>query len=422
MQKIRSISVIVLASIILLQFGAASAFSILDSGRVDMSIVVRWCTLEGAPVALDPGVVGADSIDEALTARHERAAKEVFSPFARIAFRSGASSGINRNGVLSSPILRDPRDVGGNIMSGEEADLAVDQCRLAWLYGDPLYYDANNNGVVESRLDSLLSRENGPISEIIEPSHRSAPLNSVPANVMFVDANKNDLFEVGEHIYRDENSDGIVNKLDTLLSPAPFGTQVGNIRFEDLNARLNQAPPQIKFLDLIHQPAGSYNIGDPSVAGIIAVSANDLDLPGIGFPVHGLGYLCGDAVVIDDPSFYLPPGKDFSLFEVQLVAHEFGHALCLNHGDGVDDDMNGLLDDGDDPAAPFEGAGPGTLCDSNNVMQYCWQDQGLPADPDMIWLGTEEPQSGLFTDAQAEVMREHARFISDTLIDPGPFP
>lgn len=176
-----------------------------------------------------------------------------------------------------------------------------------------------------------------------------------------------------------------------------------------MGSALVPLPAGIRYVDLIRRPPGTFNIGYPAVQGVTGVSANDVEIPGIGFPVHGIAQpgigQCGAAM--DDPSQYLPPGPDFTLFETQLVGHEFGHGLSLNHGDGIDDDGDGNLDDADDPAAPITGASLGTLCDSNNVMSYCWFDSGTSANPNMGFIGVGAATEGILTAAQDDKIRAH---------------
>ena len=71
-----------------------------------------------------------------------------------------------------------------------------------------------------------------------------------------------------------------------------------------------------------------------------------------------------------DPAQYLPPGPDYLIFETQLVGHEFGHALTLNHGDGHDDDGDGVADGSDafpldaSESVDTDGDGIGDACDN----------------------------------------------------------
>jgi hypothetical protein len=242
-------------------------------------------------------------------------------------------------------------------------------------------------------------------------------------DVKYVDVGGSGSFNVGDRLYRDEDANGVVGAVDTLLSVGPAtGVVVGNVHPDDLAsaAPLTAVPPQVKFVDLIREPPSVYQVGYPSVVGMTAVSANDLFAPSIAFPIHGLSpAVCSNAIVVDDASQYLP---GFEMFETQLVGHEFGHGLCLNHGDGFDDDGNGVLDDEDDPTAPVPGARPGTLCDTNNLMQYCWRDDGTPGNPSLVWIGVGAPTTGTLTDLQVEVVRNEAMTIPDVLIDPVPLP
>ena len=369
-------------------------------------IPVRWCGVEGATSMANPGAVNEASTDDVLWRRHERPTDAIYDDDADISFRAASTAAI-KSGPQSFPIIRDIVGSGGDLINGTETTDAINMCRRAWLMGDPLYYDDNNNGTINSGTDTLLSTDTA-ITGSVDLGHNGGALQAVPSDVRYVDQNGNGSFDIGERIYRDENTNGSVDGGDTLLVNTS-GTVVGDVNAADIGETLIAAPAEIKYLDLIRRPANTYNIGYPPVVGITAVSANDVEFTSIAFPVHGVaqpGISCMGAVM-DDPAQYLPPGPDYILFETQLVAHEFGHSMGLFHGDGIDDDMDGMLDEPDDPTSPVPGAGPGTLCDSNNVMSYCWLDNGTSGNPAMEFIGVGTPTSGHFTTAQATVMRNH---------------
>ncbi len=398
----------------------ALAFSVLanlaQAGEF-ISVPVRWCGVEGAPSMVDPGVVGEVTTDDVLWRRHERPSEQLFIPLIDMTLRAAATRAIV-DGPVSFPIIRDVAGSGGNLVNGENDD-AIVMCRRAWLMGDPLYFDANNNSIVNGGLDTLLSTNSADFG-IVDLGHDGAPLLPMPGNVRYVDSNLDGIFAIGEPIYRDENVNGLVDASDTLLVNA-LETVVGNVVAADLDQTLVSLPMQIKYLDLIRQPVNTYNIGYPSVSGVTAVNANDVEYTDIAFPVHGAAAagIGGLGIVLDDASQYLPPGPDFTLFEVTLVAHEVGHSFSLRHGDGIDDNGDGILDNGDDPTAPVPGAGPGTLCDSNNVMSYCWLDNGSSGNPDLEFIGVGAPTSGQFTVAQREAMRNFVLAqVPDRVVDP----
>ncbi len=393
-----------------------------------MSVPVRWCGIEGAPSMQNPGIVpngwgGFEATtDDVLWRRHERASDRIYIPDVDLTFRSGATAAI-ASGPTSFPIIRDTFGTGGNVYSMGEASDAWHQCQRAWLVGDPLYYDQNLNNMVDAGIDTLLSTST-PVIGFVELGHGGAALHPVPATVKFVDlkGGTKGQFDIGERIYRDENSNGKVDAGDTLLT-STLGTVVGNINAADLGASLLSVPANVKYLDLIRDPPNTFNIGYPSVTGITAVSANDFNITGLHFPPHGVaGSICGGTALFDDPSQYLPA---YPIFEPDLVAHEFGHALCLNHGEGVDENNNGQLDEAaeNDPASPFAPGFTGTLCNANIVMEYCWRDDGAPANPLLVWVGVGAPVIGQLTFNlagldQKDVVRAHAQTIPDTQVDP----
>jgi len=394
-------------------------FSFAASAGNRIWIPVRWCGVEGAPSMDNPATVNEATTDDVLWRRHERPTDAIYIPFSDMSFRAGATADI-KNGPQSFPIIRDPSGSGGNLEvdTGETTD-AITMCRRAWTMGDALYFEQSNNSVVNAGQDTLLSTSVATVG-VVDLGHDGAALHAVPGDVRFVDLDADGNFDIGERIYRDENGNNNVDAGDTLLIQTS-GTVVGNVNGADVGDPLLAVPNRIKYLDLIRQPPNTYNIGYPAVQGVTGVNANDVTSNAIQFPVHGiaspgLGQFGG---VMDDASQYLPPGPDFTLFETQLVGHEFGHAFTLQHGDGIDDDMDGFLDDGDDPAAPFPGAGPGTLCDSDNTMSYCWHDTGSPGNPNLSFIGVGAPSSGHFTAAQSNQMRNHVLVnMPDRIVDP----
>ena len=148
---------------------------------------------------------------------------------------------------------------------------------------------------------------------------------------------------------------------------------------------------------------------DPTVTGLTAVHIRRfVDAEGNPSSVIGLGgtptysstagqLAAGRAMVIDD-AFTLPCSQQAMpcLQTIadppdQLLGHELGHALTLAHGNGIDDNFDGTLDnEGDSLAGP-------------NLMQY--------------QLGTQ------ITEAQSGIVRSEALLhIPDAVVDPVPQP
>jgi hypothetical protein len=372
-----------------------------------ISLPILWAGIEGAPSMEDPSVVNEESADNVLWRRHERPTDAIYLPMADVSFRSAATAEI-KNGPVSFPIIRDPSGSDGNVLGLDEMSDAFAIAKRAWRIGDPLYLDVNDDGVANDGQDTLLS-DNNPQMGFVELGHDGAPLMNAPDDVRFVDLNGNTVYDFGETLYRDENGNEAVDDGDTRLNAD--STVVGNISDADEGEPLLNVPSTIKFFDVIREPANTFHIGNPSIKGILAVNANDFHRTDTDFPTHGTADpddgnpLTTDyeAVMLDDPSQYLPPNADYELFETNLVGHEFGHVLGLPHGN---------TPEGGGDAATYPNGDPygdeGTLCTSNNMMQYCWIDTGDPGEPDLEWVGDGMENVGVITEAQRDVIRSKA--------------
>ena len=140
-----------------------------------------------------------------------------------------------------------------------------------------------------------------------------------------------------------------------------------------------------------------WEAGDPTVTGIPAVHIR-LFVDADGDPIGTIGLALGGAIVIDN-AFLLPCTQQptSSCLAVnndpvdKLLGHELGHELGLGHGNGLDDDGDGQIDE------PGELEPPG----DRNLME-----SNLPAIE--------------ITTAQSLIMRGVAQSIPDAEVNPSP--
>ena len=138
-----------------------------------------------------------------------------------------------------------------------------------------------------------------------------------------------------------------------------------------------------EFLTLINDCRAQWEEDYPDVVGITSLHINQfVNSDGTPSNVWGLGGvphhsvqtsqdIGGRAMLVDNSYLQTSCGNIWPDIDRKLVAHEYGHALSLQHGNGLDDDHDGDLDeDTDNDGHPNE---PGDSRDSGangNVMQY----------------------------------------------------
>ncbi len=128
-----------------------------------------------------------------------------------------------------------------------------------------------------------------------------------------------------------------------------------------------------EFHDLVARCRAAWLAQDPTITGVTAVQINRfVGTDGQPLPLLGLGgraapgdrvaqAAAGRVMVVD--AWYRRNATPPDTID-RLLAHELGHALSLEHGDGVDNEGNRVLDDDDDR---FEYK---PRFDGPNVMQY----------------------------------------------------
>ena len=128
-----------------------------------------------------------------------------------------------------------------------------------------------------------------------------------------------------------------------------------------------------EYEELIAACRAAWQAMDPKIEGITAVQINHfVDKNGTPLSILGIGGRAkegdvreqadaGRVAVVDH--FYRQSANPSDTID-RLLGHELGHALSLRHGDGLDNDVNGVIDDNDEAVVGLP------RFDGNNVMQY----------------------------------------------------
>ncbi len=135
-----------------------------------------------------------------------------------------------------------------------------------------------------------------------------------------------------------------------------------------------------EYEELIAACRAAWHVQDPTLEGITAVQIRQF-VGDTGTPLAILGIggraregdvreqaEAGRVAVVDHfyrqsvPGNPSPPNPSDTID--RLLAHELGHAVSLRHGDGLDNDTNGVIDDADEAAVGLP------RFDGNNIMQY----------------------------------------------------
>lgn len=145
----------------------------------------------------------------------------------------------------------------------------------------------------------------------------------------------------------------------------PSGSPYGNLNFA-----------QSEYRTAVNDCRDVWSQLDPDITGIVAVSARQFEgtpdtyygqagVPLLGDPVQQAQSRLG----IIDSAYLHPDSTHTTVFQRDTLgrwlAHEFGHTLGLQHGNGIDDNQNGVIDEGGEDADPVCS---GTTC--INLMQY----------------------------------------------------
>jgi len=131
---------------------------------------------------------------------------------------------------------------------------------------------------------------------------------------------------------------------------------------------------------LIAACRAAWQAQDPTIEGVTAVQINHfIDAAGTPLSILGIGgraqendareqIEAGRVAVVDHfyrqsvPGNPSPPNPSDTID--RLLAHELGHSVSLRHGDGLDNDNNGSIDDNDEATVGLP------RFDGDNIMQY----------------------------------------------------
>jgi hypothetical protein len=127
-------------------------------------VPIRWCALEGSPVAVDPGQVGEPDTDSALWRRHERATDNFWSPGALISFRSAFTSAVAQQSNF--PIIPDPSPspgMAGDVRNPDQDETEYNDARAAcmarWDAIEMMFPGVNLEGPVVINVRRLVNQD-----------------------------------------------------------------------------------------------------------------------------------------------------------------------------------------------------------------------------------------------------------------------
>ncbi len=356
-----------------------------------IKIPVRWCGMEDAASMVDPNLVGEATDQEVLLRRHERGSDNIYIPQANIAFRPGTVAELP-----DFPVIPDPDPVNtpdGTILDpdfdgGTEWLRAINRCRAAWQSAPQV------SGVVAIHLNYFVDTSNdhtgtGGIALLPNISNTTSQMLFGVATVV------DNFYRLRGELLGDQEEiigDGVGDD-DGICEAGEACQPVGD---DDYFCELGEACQD-----------GTETPGD-----LIELLGDEEEIIGDGVGnddgVCDAGEDCqtvgDDDGVCDAGETCEPIGDDDGICEAgeacrngdsldTLLGHELGHALTLWHGNGFDNDGDGVLDG---PPHLYEGdplPGP-------NLMQYL-------------------ANGSLITPAQRDQARDQAlQHIPDIEVDP----
>jgi PKD repeat protein len=190
------------------------------------------------------------------------------------------------------------------------------------------------------------------------------------------DRSSDEIFEPQGSIRLRSGANDLIRNYPILTDP---DTTIGVLGDVHIDPDTNQYG---EFLQLIADCRTAWETADPTITGITAVQINQfVDDSGNPLSLFGLGgraepaspanasnswqiaqqMVAGRVMIVDAVHLqsHNPPDE-----KEKFLGHEFGHGMSLRHGDGIDNDSDGILDNDDDAFDELP------KFDGTNLMQY----------------------------------------------------
>ena len=304
----------------------------LEAGDL-IQIPLRWCAVDGSPAVTDPSSAPPNpysgnpepDTDNVLWRRHERASDNIWIPGADITFRSGLTAAIRDS--ANFPIIPDPCPPTTTNLCQSGPSLGL-SCTPDGLGQDPAVCGAGVSCATQGCPGTCSTGCAGDLGDIAGTgtfcqSGANQGANCNPDNANQDPANcgagvtcNRDLTEY--NLVWDACTTAWEDLADTWDTPllGPVAVNIGVFR----------------------NPDGARD----GLKGRATGSTIDGNLCAI--PPTGVTTATGGAIVVIDNQNFVAADIPFETTNERMVAHELGHDLFLWHGDGIDNEPDGVFD------------------------------------------------------------------------------